>query len=70
MWPDNLSAVNTFIAMATQWRLGPGGPIGLDYVALPAVMRLTGVAKKERAEVFDAIRVLEDAALEQMRKKQ
>ena len=55
--------------MGTQWRLGPGGPIGLDYAALPAVMRLTGVAKGSRAEVFDALRVLEDAALEQMRDK-
>jgi Phage related hypothetical protein (DUF1799) len=60
--------VNTFIAMGTQWRLGPAGPIGLDYAALPAVMRLMGVAKGSRADVFDDIRTLEDAALETMRK--
>jgi Phage related hypothetical protein (DUF1799) len=70
VWPDNLAPVNIFIAMATQWRLGPGGPIGLDYAALPAVMRLCGIPKKERAEAFDGIRILEDAALEQMRAKQ
>lgn len=55
--------------MMTQWRSNMGGPTGLDYAALPAVMRLTGVPPAQRADVFEAIRVLEDAALEAMRTK-
>ncbi len=68
VWPDNLIAVNVFIAMSTQWRTGYAGPTGLDYAALPAVLRLTGVPAAERAGVFDALRAMEDAALETMRK--
>jgi hypothetical protein len=69
IWPDNAQAVNVFIAMSTQWRSGFAGPTGLDYNALPVVMRLAGVPAGERSEVFDALRVLEDAALETMRAK-
>jgi hypothetical protein len=69
IWPDNLLAINTFIAAATQWRMGPSGPIGLDYTALPTVLRLTGVARALWTEIFQDIRTLEDAALETMRKK-
>lgn len=56
--------------MATQWRLGYGGPTGLDYSALPEVWRRTKTPSEDRDDVFDALRVLEDAALEQMRKDQ
>jgi hypothetical protein len=43
------------------------GPTGLDYNALPQVMRLTGVPHKDWQDVFDGIRTMEDAALEKMR---
>jgi hypothetical protein len=61
--------VNTFIAAATQWRTGMAGPTGLDYSAMPTVMRLTGVPRKEWPQVFDGLRLMEDAALEAMRKE-
>jgi hypothetical protein len=69
VWPDNLVAVNVFIAMATQWRVGMSGATGLDYNSLPQVMRLLGVATGERRDVFECIRVLEDAAMETMRSR-
>ena len=49
--------------MGTQWRVGMAGATGLDYAALPVVMRLVGVPAADRADVFDAIRTMEDAAL-------
>jgi len=55
--------------MGTQWRPGAAGLIGLDYNALPVVMRMAGVPLAERADVFESIRTLEDAALETMRQK-
>ena len=67
VWPDNVQAVNVFVAMGTQWRCGPGGAIGLDYSALPQVLRLTKVPRADWPEVFDLLRILEDAALEKMR---
>lgn len=67
LWPDNLLAVNAFIAMSTQWRVGMNGPTGLDYNALPLVLRSVGVKKKAQPEVFELVRVLEETALMQMR---
>ena len=69
IWPDNVLAVNVFVAMSTQWRTGMSGATGLDYGVLPHVMRLVGVPTKERAVVFESIRLMEDSALEMMRKK-
>lgn len=69
IWPDNLAAVNVFIAMDTQWRTGYSGATGLDYNALPAVLRLTGVARKAWPGIFNDLRILEDAALTLMRAK-
>lgn len=51
--------------MMTQWhRAGMNGVcVGLMYSELPLMWELCGVSKKERKEVFDALRVMEDAAL-------
>jgi hypothetical protein len=62
-----VASINVMIAMSTQWRMGMSGPTGLDYNALPAVMRLSGVSAKDRAEVFDDIRTMEDVALQTIR---
>lgn len=71
IWPDNLATVNAFIAMSTQWRTGgmSGLPSGLDYAALPPVLRMTGIPRADWPDVFDGIRVMEDAALEVLRKQ-
>lgn len=70
VWPDNLHAVNAFIGMSTQWRTSvSGGYVGLDYSPLESVMRLVGVPKQERADVFDGVRTMEDAALAMLRRK-
>lgn len=63
VWPDNVPAVNTFISMATQWRLGPSGPTGLDYAPLHTVLRLLGFPRKQWGEVFEGLRVMEVEAL-------
>lgn len=70
IWPDNLQAVNVFIAASTQWRTGAAGATGLDYTALESTMRMMGVKRKEHGEVLEDVRVLEDTALDTMRKSQ
>jgi hypothetical protein len=67
IWPDNWKIVDVFMSMGTQWRTGMNGPTGLDYGVLPDVMRLRGVPKADRAEVFDCIMLMEAEALSQMR---
>jgi hypothetical protein len=56
--------------MATQWRVGPGGAIGLDYAALPAVFDLLEVAREDRSDAFAGVRLMEDAALGEIRAQQ
>lgn len=68
VWPDNIQAVNVFIAAATQWRTGATGATGLDYTALESIMRMLGIKRKDMGEVLEDVRVLEDIALDTMRK--
>ena len=63
VWPDNWDAVQAFIAMQTQWRIGFGGPTGLDYNALPTVFDLVGIAPDARPDTFECVRVMEDEAM-------
>lgn len=60
--------MTAFIAMATQWRAGPGGATGLDYGAVPVVLRLQGVPRGQWPGVFDDVRVMEAEALAVMHK--
>lgn len=68
VWPDNLPAVNLFISMSTQWRVGMGGATGLDYAALPAVMAMLCIEESERPQVFEDLRIMESAAIVAMGK--
>ena len=70
VWPDNTQAVNVFISMATQWRISTAGPTGLDYNVLPEMWRRCKVSPALRDQVFDDLRIMEDAALEKMREDQ
>lgn len=63
VWSGNWMAFRVFEAMGTQWRTGMGGPVGLDYAALPTVFDLLRIKRKARLALFDDIRVMEDEAL-------
>jgi len=66
IYPENWVPFQIFIDLVRQWRIGMGGPTGLDYSALPFVFDLHEVKKKKRREVFEALRVMEDEALRVM----
>ncbi|ALP62823.1 DUF1799 domain-containing protein [Paraburkholderia caribensis] len=69
---ENWDAVELFAACGTQWRksvvasLTGGGVFyeGLDYPAVEAAMRMFGFRRKRHRELFDAVRVMERAALQ------
>lgn len=63
LWPENAIPVMIFEAMLSQWRMGMGGPIGLDYSALPAVGRLLRIRPRALRDAFPGIRLLETEAL-------
>jgi hypothetical protein len=69
VWPDNWLSVHVFDALSTQWRVGMSGAIGLDYNAIPPVLRMSEVPRKQWADLFADLRVMESAALQKMREK-
>lgn len=69
VYPDNILPASIFADMLTQWRVGAMGATGLDYTALPVVLSLRRVKVADREDVFECIRVMEAAALEEMRSK-
>lgn len=70
IWPCNVRAVNLFIEMGTQWRVDSGRPYGLDYNIVYREIDAMGLPPEAIRELKADIRILEDAALEQMRKDQ
>lgn len=67
IWPDQVPVVNLFSSVLTQWRMGPSGPVGLDYAGVEAVMRMRMVPAKERGQMLDDLRIMERAALAAIR---
>lgn len=63
VWPDAWPVFLLFEAMGTQWRLGHGGPSGLDYTAIPAAASMIGIKRRELTEIFPDLRVMEHEAL-------
>lgn len=67
VWPENWVPFQVFSEVSTQWRMGPGGPTGLDYGEVRWVMKLLKVKNPYR--VLQAIQVLESSALRVMAKR-
>ncbi|TDV70192.1 DUF1799 domain-containing protein [Pseudomonas sp. LP_7_YM] len=59
VWP----AFRLFEALSTQWRVGMGGPVGLDYGAIPSTGSMLGMKRKEITAAFHDVRVMEAEAL-------
>lgn len=68
--PDVERSLELFLALDTQWRVGPSGlPIGLVYSDVLAVMRLRAVPRAEWRELFADVQTMEQAALAVMHKQ-
>ncbi|MGE9760918.1 DUF1799 domain-containing protein [Pseudomonas sp. PDM20] len=63
LWPCVAPALRVLDAMGTQWRVGGGGAIGLDYAVLPQVMQWLGIGRRSRAVLFEDLRHMEQEAL-------
>lgn len=60
---ENWPAFCLFNALSTQWRTGACGATGLDYTAIRDVADYLGIKKKQIAEIFPDLQVLEAEAL-------
>ena len=63
VWPDNVLPLNVFLCLGTQWRVGPGGVVGLDYNVIPLAMRRHAVPRAKWGQVLDDIQAMEAHAL-------
>ncbi|QPN47998.1 DUF1799 domain-containing protein [Priestia aryabhattai] len=61
--PDAWPAFCLFEALGTQWRLGLGGPSGLDYATIPAAASMLGIKRRELTSIFPDLRIMEHEAL-------
>ncbi len=64
IWPDSVQAFDVFRKVGTQWRVGMGGPIGLDHNVLYREVDRLGLTPKDSDALMDDIRVMEIEALE------
>lgn len=70
VWAENGEAVSFFLEFCrSQWRVGMGGATGLDYTAVIASLRTLRLPRERFDEVFADVRVMENAALQEMGKQ-
>lgn len=69
-WPENATAIDLFRGMATQWRAGAGGALGLDLAALPIVAKGLRVRPGRAAACIPQLQIMEDEALAAMAEQQ
>jgi hypothetical protein len=62
VWDDNWPALEMFLRLQTQWRVGMNGLIGLDYGAAAWVLSLYSAPDQHR-ELLEALQVMEAAVL-------
>jgi hypothetical protein len=63
LWPEHDIPLLIFRAMLTQWRMGPGGPVGIDYNCLPWVAQQLRIKPRVLRAAFCDLQVMEDEAL-------
>ena len=62
VFEENWPALELFLRVQTQWRVGMNGPVGLDYVAVAWVLKLTAEEATHRALLED-LQIMEGAVL-------
>ncbi len=69
IWPENEKAISLFSSVSTQWRIGMGGPTGLDYNVLFHLLDRMRLTDTEYDQLFDDVRIIESEALTILNKK-
>mgnify|MGYP000971051948 CR=1 FL=1 len=67
IWPDNARAFNLFASVRTQWRVGLGGVVGLDYGVVDSRIDRLRLPDEEREEIEAEIQIMEFAVLDVLR---
>lgn len=67
VWPENWPAWCLWQQVRGQWRVGVAGVYALDYVPLFALMERMRLPDDEWRTTFEAIRVIEATAIDEMK---
>ena len=70
VWEENWEAVEMFLRLQTQWRVGMNGLIGLDYQAANWLFRLYAVKVKDQRSLLEDLQVMEAAVLAALAKRE
>ena len=70
VWPEHFDLFHLFTSLQTQWRVGMGGPTGLDYNVLYHKLDRMNLEPDEYAQFEHDIQVMEHAALTTMNRKE
>jgi hypothetical protein len=66
VWPQTERAFNLFRSLRTQWQVGMGGPVGLNFVVAYHRMDRMGLAPAEYDQLDQDLQIMEAAALQAM----
>lgn len=69
VWEENWPAIQLFMRYRTQWRMGMGGPVGLDYAVILHDLGRRGLSQSEHDDLMGKLQVIEDAALSQIHRQ-
>jgi hypothetical protein len=69
VWEENWQALEIFLKVQTQWRVGMGGLIGLDYSAVAWVLRLVA-PEDQHLTLLDDLQTMERAVLSLIAKQE
>lgn len=69
LWPENVASWNFFQQVSTQWHVGPGGAIGLNYAGVAVVRDAKGISRKDWPRLFSELQAMERATLEAWRER-
>lgn len=67
VWPENWPAVDLFVRVGTQWRVGMGGASGLDYNVVWRMIDRLRLGAEQEDDLFEDIQHLEREAMKAMR---
>ncbi|MET0332549.1 MAG: DUF1799 domain-containing protein [Dyella sp.] len=68
IWPESWPAFDLYTQISTQWRVGYGGPTGLDYTVVYHELDRRNLDRETYDEMLAALRVIERAALTELHK--
>lgn len=66
VWDENWDVLAMFRSYASQWRIGPCGPMALDYGVFQHAMERKGITGDEYDEWIDKLSTIENAALKHL----